>query len=132
MTERRLPEVTDITAPYPDGGGIRWFALVLGIAHLALLVIGGWAMWQIAGGWYWGAVAAGLFAVAYLTCWIFLLAPGSSRRLGYKERLTVNLVVGPAVVVVASLAHVWLPALAALSVVIMCDALNQRSRGQGA
>lgn len=117
----------DDVAP-PAAGGIRWYAVVLAIGQVALLVIGGWALWQIAGGWWLGALAAGLFGVTFLTGWLLLLAPGSPRRLGYRERLTVNLVAGPAVVVVASLAGVWLPALAALSVVIMCDALNQKHR----
>lgn len=131
MTERELPDVTDVTdiaEPARTGGGIRWFAVVLVVAQLATLVIGAWSLWDIAGGWWLGALAGGLFAVGYLVSWVLLLAPGSPRRLGYKERLTVNLVVGPAVVVIASLAHVWLPALVALSVVIMCDALNQRRR----
>lgn len=107
---------------------IRWYAIVLALGQLALLGLGSWSLWRIAGGWWLGAVAAALFAVGYALVWVLLLAPGSSRRLGYKERLTVNLVVGPAVIVLASLAALWLPALVALSVVIMCDALNERSR----
>lgn len=124
--------MTDVTqmdeAASPQAGGIRWYAVVLTIGQVALLVLGGWALWQIAGGWWLGALAAGLFGTVFLAGWLWLLAPGSPRRLGYRERLTVNLVAGPAVVVVASLADVWLPALAALSVVIMCDALNQKQR----
>ncbi|MCC2593491.1 hypothetical protein LKO27_08730 [Tessaracoccus sp. OS52] len=107
---------------------LRWYAVVLFIGQLALVVIGALSLWRIAGGWWLGAVVAGVFVLAYCVSWLLLLAPGSPRRLGYKERLTLNLVLGPAVVVLASLASLWLPALVALSVAIMCDALNERSR----
>lgn len=109
---------------------LRWYAIVLFLGQLALLGIGAWSLWGIAGGWWLGAVAAGLFVVAFVFSWVLLLAPGSTRRLSFRERLTINLVVGPAVVVLASLAGLWLPALVALSVVIMCDALNERSRSR--
>ena len=81
----------------------------------------------IAGGWWLGAVAAGLFALGYLALWRFLLAPGSPSRLGYRERFTFALVAGPVVVVLGSLAGLWLPALMATSVVILGDALDERS-----
>lgn len=107
---------------------VRWYAIVLFLGHLALLGLGAWSLWRIAGGWWLGAVVAALFVLAYATCWALLLAPGSSRRLSYKERLTVQCVVGPAIVVLSSLAGLWLPALVALSVTIMCDALNEKTR----
>lgn len=123
-----LPEVTEITEPGASApaGSIRWFGLVLFIGHLGLLVIGAVALWQIAGGWWVGAAAAALFVLVYAGLWRYLLAPGSLQRLGHRERLTVNLVAGPVVVVIASLAGLWLPALVALSVVVLCDALNSR------
>lgn len=105
---------------------VRWFGVVLLIGHLALLVIGAASLWRIAGGWWVGVLAAGLFVLAYAAVWRFWLAPGSRRRLGYKERLTVNLVAGPAIVVLGSLASLWLPALLATSIVLLCDALDQR------
>lgn len=105
---------------------VRWFGVVLLIGHLGLLVIGAASLWRIAGGWWVGVLAAGLFVLAYAAVWRFWLAPGSRRRLGYKERLTVNLVAGPAIVVLGSLASLWLPALLATSIVLLCDALDQR------
>lgn len=127
MTEP-LPEVTEITEPdsTAPAGSIRWFGLVLLIGHLGLLVIGAIALWRIAGGWWVGAAAAAVFVLAYAGLWRYLLAPGSRQRLGHRERLTVNLVAGPVVVVIASLAGLWLPALVALSIVVLCDALNSR------
>ncbi|TRY18785.1 hypothetical protein FOJ82_06635 [Tessaracoccus rhinocerotis] len=107
---------------------LRWYAIVLFLGQLALLGLGAWSLWRIAGGWWLGAVVAALFVVAYGLCWALLLAPGSSRRLSYKERLTVHCVLGPAIVVLASLAGLWLPALVALSTTVMCDALNEKSR----
>ena len=107
---------------------IRWFGIVLLIGHLGLLVIGAASLWKIAGGWWVGALVALLFVLAYGAVWRFWLAPGSRRRLGYKERLTVNVVAGPAVVVLGSLAGLWLPALLAVSIILLCDALDQRGR----
>lgn len=111
-----------------DGGPseVRWFGLLLFIGHVALLVIGAVSLWRIAGGWWLGAVVAGVFAVAYALIWRFLLAPGSHARLGNRERLTLSLTLGPAVVVLGSLADLWLPALVAMSIVILADALDQR------
>ncbi|MBK7821803.1 MAG: hypothetical protein IPJ61_12195 [Tessaracoccus sp.] len=106
---------------------IRWFGLVLLVGHLALTVIGAVALWRIAGGWWLGAAAAALFALGYILLWRYLLAPGSRQRLGYRERLTIALVVGPAVLVLGGLANLWLLALIATSVLILGDALNERS-----
>lgn len=106
---------------------VRWFGVVLLLGHVALLALGAVSLWRIAGGWWVGALVAGCFALAYVALWRFWLAPGSRRRLGYKERLTVSLLLGPAVVVLGSLAGLWLPALLATSVVALCDALDQRS-----
>lgn len=104
---------------------VRWFGVVLLIGHLGLLAVGVSSLWRIAGGWWLGAVVAGLFGLGYLALWRYLLAPGSSSRLGYKERLTVTLVLGPAVVVLAALAGLWVPALVATCVVILGDTLNE-------
>lgn len=107
-------------------GEVRWFGVVLLIAHAALLTLGAVSLWRIGGGWWVGAVAAAVFAVVYAAMWRFWLAPGSRRQLLYRERLTLNLVAGPAVVVLGSLAGLWLPALLAVSMILLCDALNQR------
>jgi len=106
---------------------VRWFGVVLLVGHLALTAIGAVALWRIGGGWWVGAAVAALFVLAYAALWRFLLAPGSRQRLGYRERLTIALVVGPAVLVLGALAALWLPALVAMSVVVLGDALNERS-----
>lgn len=106
---------------------IRWFGVVLFVGHLALTVLGGVALWRIAGGWWVGAAVAALSVLGYLALWKQLLAPGARQRLNYRERLTVALVVGPAVVVLGSLSGLWLPALMATSVILLGDALNERT-----
>ncbi|MEO7587885.1 MAG: hypothetical protein ABIS84_07625 [Arachnia sp.] len=125
-----LPGVTDITdseeAPRP--GGVRWYGVVLLVAYVALLALGCWSLWLIAGGELVAGIAAAIFALLYVLGWRVWLAPGSHRRLAFKERLTVHLIAGPVVVVLGSLAGVWLPTLVALSAVVMCDALNERDR----
>lgn len=125
-----LPEVTDITSSEQSvgSGGIRWFAVVMLVAHLALLAIGTISLWRIGGGGSVAWIASGVFALIFILGWWLWLAPGSHHRLSFRERLTVHLVGGPIVVVLASLANVWLPAIIALSVVVMCDALNERDR----
>ncbi len=125
-----LPDVTDVTDndQPPRPGGIRWFAVVLLLGHLSLLAIGTYSLWRIAGGGPASWVAAGAFVLVFVLGWRLWLAPGSHRRLAFRERVTVHLVGGPVVVVLASLAHIWLPAVIALSAVVMCDALNERDR----
>lgn len=118
-----MSETTPASEP-----GIRWFALVLLVGHLALLGVGAWSLWDIAGGWWAGAVAAAVLVLLQGGLWVVWLAPGSSHRLGYKERLTVNLLLGTTLVVLAGLAGLWLPALMAASIVILCDALDQQRR----
>ncbi len=117
-------QVSELREP---AGDIRWYGVVLLVGHVALLVLGAASLWRIAGGWWIGAAAAAVFVLAYAASWRFWLAPGTRGRLGYKERLTVTMVVGPAVVVLGSLAGLWLPALIATSVVLLGDALNERS-----
>jgi hypothetical protein len=96
------------------------------VGHVALLGLGAWALWRISGGWWLGAATGGLFAISYAAMWRFLLAPGSRRRLGQRERFTVTLVVVPLVVVLAALGDIWLPALIAGSFVLLGDSLNER------
>lgn len=117
-------QVSELREP---AGDIRWFGIVLLVGHVALLALGAVSLWRISGGWWIGAVAAAVFVIAYAAGWRFWLAPGARSRLGYRERLTVTMVAGPAVVVLGSLAGLWLPALIATSVVLLGDALNERS-----
>ena len=125
-----LPGVTDITHSEEPAlpQSIRWFGVVLLVAYLALLVVGIWSLWMIAGAALAAMISAAVFAVLYISGWRVWLAPGSHRRLPFKERLTVHLIGGPIVVVLGSLAGVWLAALLALSAVVMCDALDERDR----
>ncbi len=117
-------QVSELREP---AGDIRWYGVVLLVGHVALLVLGAVSLWRIAGGWWIGAAAAAVFVLAYAAGWRFWLAQGTRGRLGYKERLTVTMVVGRAVVLLSSLAGLWLPALIATSVVLLGDALNERS-----
>ena len=105
---------------------VRWFAVVSLVGHVGLLALGAWALWRISGGWWLGAATAPVFAVAYAAMWRFLLAPGSRRRLGQRERFTLTLVVVPLVVVLAALGEIWLPALIMGSFVLLGDSLNER------
>lgn len=122
-----MPEMTEIRDDAAEAG-VRWFGIVLLIAQVAMLVLGVVALWRIGGGWWLGTLAAAIFSLIYLVVWVLFLAPGSRQRLGYRERLLVHLLVGPAVVVMGGLTALWLPALVALSVAILCDALDERRR----
>lgn len=128
-----LPGVTDISdSDEPSGptgpAGIRWFAVVLLLAYIALLAIGAISLWRMGGGGLASWIAASVFALLFILGWRLWLKPGSNRRLAFRERTTVHLVGGPIVIILASLAQVWLPAIVALSIIVMCDALNERDR----
>ncbi|MGO1383506.1 MAG: hypothetical protein ACTHWA_09125 [Arachnia sp.] len=125
-----LPGVTNITdtEPTPRPGGIRWFAVVLVLAYLALLIICTVSLSRIAGDGITSWIAIGVFSVVFILGWRWWLAAGSHLRLAFRERLTVHLVGGPILVVLGSLAGLWMPAIIALSVAVMCDALNERDR----
>lgn len=129
MTEHPRPDDVAEVQNEPETQ-IRWFGVVLLVGHLALLIIGALSLWRIAGGWWLGAVVAAVFALAYIFIWRYLLAPGAKTRLGFRERLTTSLVLGPAVVVLGALAQLWLPALIATSIVILGDSLNEGGRHQ--
>lgn len=107
--------------------GVRWFAVAMTVGQLALWLLGAWSLWVVAGGWWVGAAAAGAFLAVFVAGALIWLAPGSPHRLGYRDRLAVNLIAGTAVAVLASLANVWLPAVVALIITIWCDSLNERS-----
>lgn len=105
---------------------IRWFAVVSLVGHLGLLVIGAVSLSLISDGGWLGFGSAAFFILLYAVMWRFLLAPGSTRRLGVRERWTITLVAVPMVIVLATLANVWIPAVVAGSFVLLGDALNQR------
>ena len=106
--------------------GVRWFAVVLLLGYICLLAIGATSLWRIAGGGWPSWLASGVFIVMFVLGWGRWLKPGARHRLAFRERTTTHLVGGPIIIVLASLAHLWLPAIVALSVVVMCDALNGR------
>ena len=122
--------VTDVTdeGARPRPGGIRWFGLVLFLAHVSLLALGAWSLWVLAGRQLVAATAAAVFALLYMGARRLWMAPGSRRRLAFKERVTVHLVAGPVIVILGSLAQLVLPAVVALSIAVMCDALDERDR----
>ncbi len=112
----------------PSGGEIRWFGVVLLVAYLALLILGARSVWILLGAGTVAWILTGVFVVAYILGWRIWLVPGSPRRLPFKGRLLVHLVVGPVLVVLSALTGAWLPALVALSAAVMCDALDERDR----
>ncbi len=128
MTDE-LPAMTDFSdSAEPFGGEIRWFGVVLLVAYLALLILGARSVWILVGAGTVAGIITGVFVVAYILGWRMWLVRGSQRRLPFKGRLLLHLVVGPVMVVLSALAGVWLPALVALSAVVMCDALDERDR----
>ena len=112
-------------------GHISWFSVVMLTGHAVLAGVGMWALWVIGGGLWLGLAAALFFLLAYALVWRRWLAPASHHRLGYKERLVVHLTLGPAVVVLATLASAWLIALVGVSLVLLGDALARGSRSNG-
>ena len=123
------PEVPEMT-PLPQGraaqpGQLRWFAIGLLLGQVGLLVVGVAALWRIGEGWWLGAAVGLSFALVYLGLWYFLLAPGSRRRLAFRERLLIHLLVGTFVLVVGGLSDLWVLALVALSITLICDALDE-------
>lgn len=119
-----LPEMTPLPQPR-ERAGIRWFAAVLLVAQLGLLVLGAIALWRIGSGWWLGAAVAGVFVLFSVAGWYFVMAPGSRWRLGLRERLVVNLLFGSGVLVVTGLANLWLPALMSLAIVVLTDSLDE-------
>lgn len=106
---------------------IRWYGVVLLAGHVGLLLLGVASLWRIFGGGGLGITGGLLFAAAYAALWRFLLAPGSRQRLAFKKRLGYTLAVGVAVLVLGAFASLWLPALIAISVVLLGDTLNERT-----
>ena len=115
-----------------EGGGIRWFGVVLLVAYLALLILGVRSLWILLGTSWVAKILTGLFAAAYIFGWRWWLVPGSRQRLSFRGRLLVHLVAGPVLVVLSAVTGALLPALVALSAAVMCDALDERDRSWSA
>lgn len=111
---------------------IRWYALVQFIAHLGVLALGGVALWRLSGTWWSAALAVVVFAVCYTTMWARWLAAGSRSRLGFRGRLLVVLVSGALVVTIAGLTGMLPTAVIAVSMIILCDALDRNGSGGAA
>lgn len=121
-----VPTMVDVTPRVGTPGEIRWFGAVAAIAQLALMAIGAWSLWTMGGGWWMGAIGALVWVAAHAMVFLVLVAPGSTLRLAFRERLLVNLLLGSVVLVASGFSGLWLPALVALSTIILCDALDQR------
>lgn len=108
-----------------DPAEIRWYAVVLLAGHVGLLLLGLASLWRISGGWGLGVMGGLLFAAAYVALWRFLLAPGSRQHLPFRKRLGCTLAMGVVVLVLGVFSSLWLPALIAISVVLLGDTLNE-------
>lgn len=105
---------------------ISWYAIVLLAGHLLLAGVSAWSLWVLGSGLWLGLGAALVIVIAYAALWRLRLAPGAHSRFTYKQRLTTHLILGPAVVVLAVLGQVWLPAVVGISMVLLGDALASR------
>ncbi len=110
---------------------ISWYSVVLLAGHMVMAAVATWSLWVLGSGLWIGAGAALLTLVAYGFVWRLRLAPAAHNRFTYRQRLTVHLILGPAVVVLAVLTSIWLPALAGISMVLLGDALAARAEKEG-
>ena len=90
---------------------ISWYSVVLLAGHLVMAGVATWSLWVIGSGLWVGAGAALLLLVAYGFLWRLRLAPAAQNRFAYRQRLTVHLILVPAVVVLAVMTYIWLPDL---------------------
>ena len=110
---------------------ISWYSVVLLAGHLVMAGVATWSLWVIGSGLWVGAGAALLLLAAYGFLWRLRLAPAAQNRFAYRQRLTVHLILGPAVVVLAVLTSLWLPALVGASMALLGDALASRADSDG-
>ena len=110
---------------------ISWYSVVLLAGHLVMVGVATWSLWVLGSGLWAGAGAALLLLVAYGFLWRLRMAPAAQNRFTYRQRLTVHLILGPAVVVLAVLTSIWLPALVGVSLALLGDALASRADSQG-
>lgn len=106
---------------------IRWYSVTLFLGHLGLLACALWSLWHLAGSDWLAGVLCVFTLLGYTVVWRRWIAPASRQRLDYPQRLAVNVVLGSAIVIVASPVSVWLPALVAASVVLLSDSLAART-----
>ena len=106
---------------------ISWYSVVLLAGHLVMAGVATWSLWVLGSGL--GAVL--LLLIAYGFLWRFRMAPAAQNRFTYRQRLTVHLILGPAVVVLAVLTSIWLPALVGVSLALLGDALASRADSKG-
>ncbi len=104
---------------------ISWFAIVLLAGHALLAGIGAWSLWVISAGLWLGLAAAVVFVIAYAFVWRRWVAPASPARLGYKERVGLHLILGPAIVVLATFSSTWLIGIVGVSLTLLGDALGR-------
>ncbi len=113
--------------PQPVARPIRWYSVTLFLGHLGLLACALWSLWHLVGGNWLAGLLCVLLLLLYALLWRLWIAPASRQRLGYRERLAVHVVLGSAIVVLASYVPLWLPALIAASVVLLSDTLAERT-----
>ena len=114
-----------------DSGSISWYSVVLLAGHMVMAAVATLSLWVLGSGLWVGAAAAILLLVAYGFLWRLRLAPAAQKRLTYRQRLTVHLILGPAVVALTVLTSIWLPALVGVSMILLGDALASRSDTKG-
>lgn len=64
-----------MTADPRDPVRIRWYALVLFLAHIGVLIVGCSSLWRITNGGWSGTFAAVCFTAAYAALWAVWLVP---------------------------------------------------------
>ena len=106
---------------------ISWYAVVLLTGHIILAGVAAWSLWVVGGGLWLGAAAALVLIVWHGLLWRLRLAPAAHKRFAYKERATVHVILGTAIIVLAVLAGPWLAAVVGGSMVLLGDALAVRS-----
>ena len=106
---------------------ISWYSVVLLAGHLVMAGVATWSLWVLGSGLWVGAGAVLLLLIAYGFLWRLRMAPAAQNRFTYRQRLTVHLILGPTIVVLAVLTSIWLPALAGISMVLLGDALDSRT-----
>ena len=105
---------------------ISWYAVVLLTGHIILAGVAAWSLWVVGGGTQ-PETAALVLIVCHGLLWRLRLAPAAHKRFAYKERATVHVILGTAIIVLAVLAGPWLAAVVGGSMVLLGDALAVRS-----
>ena len=114
-----------------DSQSVSWYSVVLLAGHMVMAAVAAWSLWVLGSGLWIGAGAALLLLIAHGILWRLRLAPAARNRFTYRQRLTVHLILGPAVVALTVLKSIWLPALVGASMVLLGDALASRGDEKG-